>query len=92
MMRMKRRNGLLNAFWALVLTAALSPSAGWACSICYGDPDAPVSKGLSWAISALAVLVVIVMSGVVGFFVHTNRRAAEMLPGSEASAVPSREV
>lgn len=80
---------LLSALRRLLVTAgiwlALSPVPSWACSICYGDPDAPVSKGLSWAILALASLVVLVLGGVIAFFIHMSRRAALLLPAGESA-------
>jgi hypothetical protein len=57
---------------------ALASSAARACAVCYGEPDSPVSKGLTWAIIALGAIVVCVLAGIVGFFVHANRSAAEL--------------
>jgi hypothetical protein len=60
---------LLSAVSFLTLPSAL------ACSVCYGEPDAPMTRGLSWAIVVLAGIVGAVLTGVAGFFVHVNRRA-----------------
>jgi hypothetical protein len=51
--------------------------------VCYGEPDSPVSKGLTWAIIALGALVACVLAGIVGFFVHANRSAAELDAAAE---------
>lgn len=53
----------------------LAPSSGWACAVCYGEPDAPMSRGLTWAVVVLAGMVGMVLVGVTGFFVHVSRRA-----------------
>ena len=53
----------------------IAPSSGWACSVCYGEPDAPMSRGLTWAVVVLAGMVGMVLVGVTGFFVHVSRRA-----------------
>jgi hypothetical protein len=62
---------LLAAVW--VLLASSMPFAAQACSVCYGEPDSPASKGLTWAIVALGGIVGVVLSGFVAFFVHANR-------------------
>ncbi len=62
----------------MVILALFQPGAAQACAVCYGDPSSPASIGLTWAITALGVLVVLVLTGVVGFFVHMNRKAAAL--------------
>jgi len=65
---------------ALILTAlSLQPAA--ACAACYGEPDSPMSRGLTWAILALCAVVGAVLSGVAMFFVHVGRRSAAMSRG-----------
>jgi len=61
----------------LVLFAAsfLALPSAFACSACYGEPDSPMSRGLTWAIVALVGVVSLVLTGVTVFFVHVNRRA-----------------
>lgn len=53
----------------------LAPQSGWACAVCYGESDAPMSRGLTWAVVVLAGMVGMVLVGVTGFFVHVSRRA-----------------
>ena len=53
------------------------PSA-FACSACYGDPDSPMSRGLTWAIVALVGVISMVLTGVTAFFVHVNRRTTAL--------------
>lgn len=64
----------------LTLCTALiaSPWTASACSVCYGEPDSPASKGLTWAISLLAIVVVGVMAGIVSFFVAANKNTAAL--------------
>lgn len=73
--------------WNLVLAlllVSLAPHAALACSVCYGEPDSPVTRGLTWAITALGALVVCVLAGCVAFFVQANRKAA-VLQAAEAA-------
>ncbi|HPC59347.1 MAG TPA: hypothetical protein PKX23_01710 [Verrucomicrobiota bacterium] len=69
--------------------AAVVLAPGWAsaCSICYGEPDSPVSKGLTWAILALVMVVMTVLSGAVAFFVQASRKAALVQAAENAVAL-----
>ena len=69
---MKRRWTILLLFLA---TLASHPAVALACSVCYGEPDSPASRGLTWAILALGGVVVGVLAGAVAFFVQANRKA-----------------
>jgi len=61
----------------MVILALLSmPGIASACAVCYGEPDSPAARGLTWAIVALGTIVGVVLSGVVAFFVHANRAAS----------------
>jgi len=68
--------GKLILAWATVVMVAGLPAVASACAVCYGEPDSPASRGLTWAIVALGSVVVCVLAGVVGFFVQSNRKAA----------------
>ncbi len=63
------------------------PAAASACSICYGEPDSPVSRGLTWAIVALGTVVVGVLAGAVAFFVQANRKATVLAATESATAI-----
>lgn len=63
---------------AALLLAALSLQPAAACSVCYGEPDSAMTRGLTWAILALGAVVGVVLSGVVMFFVHIGRRSADL--------------
>lgn len=55
------------------LVTAVLPGTAEACAVCYGDPGAPASRGLAWAVVALILVVAAVLAGVVAFFVHAVR-------------------
>lgn len=70
--------------WGRILAATIaamwaSPGPALACSVCYGEPDSPATKGLTWAIVLLAMVVVGVLMGIVGFFVAANKNATVAL-------------
>lgn len=76
---MKRCHFLLRRVLALLLAVAgLLPVSSFACAVCYGEPDAPMSRGLTWAVSVLAGVVVAVLAGVAVFFVHVGRRGSQL--------------
>jgi hypothetical protein len=66
-----------------VLLLAAADSAR-ACSACYGDTDAPMSKGLTWAITLLVCVVGVVLAGVIAFFVRTVRHGEQVTAGASA--------
>lgn len=69
---MNRRVKILTLLPALTLAG----QPLFACAACYGDPDSAMSKGLTWAITALVGVVAVVLAGIVSFFVHTAKSAA----------------
>jgi hypothetical protein len=74
----------------LILTAlfvAFWPATTEACSVCFGDPDSDLTKGLNAGVLALLVVVTIVLSGFAAFFVFVAKRAS--LAPSPKSAVAS---
>jgi hypothetical protein len=79
---------MANRARVLVLAAMLAilshPAGARACSACYGEPDSPASRGLTLAISALALVVMAVLGGVVAFFVQASRKA-ELLEAAVAA-------
>jgi len=62
--------------WAAVWLAVLSARSVWACAACYGQSDAPMAQGMNWGILSLLAVIVVVLGGVAGFFVHLARRSA----------------
>jgi len=49
-----------------------------ACAVCYGEPDSPMSLGLTWAVGVLAGLITLVLIGVAAFFIHIRRRTNQL--------------
>ncbi|HLP77089.1 MAG TPA: hypothetical protein VK327_09235 [Candidatus Paceibacterota bacterium] len=60
------------------LLAAISPARLLACAVCYGESDAPMARGVTWGILALAGIIGCVLSGVVVFFVHVKRKSSAL--------------
>jgi hypothetical protein len=60
------------------LLAVFSPMNSSACAACYGESDAPIALGAAWGIVVLGAIIACVLSGVVVFFVHSNRKASEL--------------
>ncbi len=87
---MKSRFAFKTAALAIML-AALQPRAACACAICYGDPDSPMTEGLTWGILALVLVVGCVLTGIVTFFVHANRNATNRLPTAPPSEMPAKD-
>lgn len=82
---MKWRTFFRTLVAALVMAGLTQPAVGWACAVCYGEPDSPMSTGLTWGISVLLGVVGCVLAGIVAFFVHTTRKAST-LPVSAPSS------
>jgi hypothetical protein len=61
-----------------------------ACAACYGEPDSPATRGLTWAIVVLGLVVVGVMGGAVAFFVQSNRKAALLATGKPSVSAEDR--
>jgi len=63
----------------------MQPVTVRACAACYGESGSPMSKGLTWAITAMIGIVGCVLTGVVVFFVHTVKNTPPA-PGEEKPA------
>ncbi len=48
------------------------------CSVCFGDPLSPLSKGLSFGILALLAVVFIVLFSFAGFFWNIRNRTRKI--------------
>ena len=64
------------ALLACVTMVAMFPATMSACSVCFGDPDSDLTKGLNAGVFALLLVVVTVLSGFAAFFVFIARRAS----------------
>ena len=60
----------------IALCVMAMPHGASACSVCFGDPSSPASKGLAWAVFALLGVVFVVLSGFTAFLIFLARRAA----------------
>lgn len=67
-------------FVALGLVAM--PHGASACSVCFGDPTSPASKGLAWGVFALLGVVLVVLGGFTAFFIFLARRASAASSGA----------
>ncbi|HWH71237.1 MAG TPA: hypothetical protein VNT26_17760 [Candidatus Sulfotelmatobacter sp.] len=84
---MKKLRALLQLIGLVIGLAVLHPGTAAACAVCYGEPDSPASRGLTWAIVALGSIVLAVLAGVVAFFVQANRKAALLAAAEPAGAL-----
>lgn len=84
-MKLLRSRNLKVVCFALLL-AAVNPVRALACAVCYGESDAPMARGLTWAILALAGVIAGVLSGVVAFAVHMKRKSSALNEKNGAAA------
>jgi hypothetical protein len=73
---------------ALAALALAAPKGAHACSVCFGDPDSPETKGAKLAIVFLLVVTFGVLGSFGTFFVLLMRRARRLAdaPIAEAEA------
>ncbi len=57
------------------VAAIILPHSASACAVCFGDPDSPWGKALNWGILALLGVVMVVLGGIVAFFIHMAKRS-----------------
>lgn len=55
----------------------LAPRIAGACSVCFGDPGSPSTRGLTAAVLFLVAIIVAVLVGVAVFAVSMLRRSAQ---------------
>lgn len=60
----------------LMSILALLPQVAAACSVCFGDSDSDMAKGLNAGVLVLLIVVSVVLSGFAAFFVFVARRSA----------------
>ena len=72
-------NGRLKKFLLATLLGVVGavPSA-FACATCYGASDSPLAQGMNWGILTLLGFIGAVLFGIVAFFVHVVRKAAQL--------------
>ena len=59
----------------LLVMALILPHTASACAVCFGNSDSPWAQALSWGVLALLGVVLLVLGGIVAFFVHMAKRA-----------------
>ena len=62
-------------FAAALLAPVLASFSAQACSVCGGDSDSAMSKGLTWGITVLLGVVVLVLGGITTFFVYIAKKS-----------------
>ena len=67
----------------IVLGVMALPHGASACSVCFGDPTSPASKGLAWAVFALLGVVFVVLGGFTAFLIFLARRASAIQAPSD---------
>ena len=71
-MNLNRRRSI----WTTVfLAAVLGAGSAWACAVCFGEPDDPMTKGLGWAIWTMLGVTYFVISGFLAMFITIGVRA-----------------
>ena len=63
-----------------ILILFFSPATASDCAVCFGAPDSPMAKAVSWSVIALLGIVLIVLTAFATFFVFIARRARENGP------------
>lgn len=67
---------------------ALAPlwwaSSAHACAACFGKTDDKLAVGMNAGILSLLVVVVVVLSGIAGFFVYIVKREKQFSPPSDS--------
>jgi hypothetical protein len=59
-----------------VVAAALTlPQSLWACSVCFGDPNAAQTKGVNSAVLGMIGVTAVVLGGFVALIIAINLRA-----------------
>ena len=59
----------------LLLLALIAPHTASACAVCFGNSDSTWNKAVNMGIIVLLGVVLLVLGGIVAFFVHMAKRA-----------------
>jgi hypothetical protein len=62
-------------FTILTLAIVAAPRAALACSVCFGNSDAPMAKATNLGIEVMLVVVAGMLASFAAFFIYLNRRA-----------------
>ena len=58
----------------IAIAVALLPEVGYACATCFGDPTAPASQGLNWAIITLLGVTGGVLGGIISTIISIGKK------------------
>lgn len=61
----------------LAAVFSLMPLAAEACSVCFGNPDAPMTKALQVGILVLLGILAMVLAGFAAFFLNLRKKARQ---------------
>jgi hypothetical protein len=68
---------------------AVFPFEATACSVCFGNPDSDLTRGMNMGVLALLVILLAVLGSVAAFMVFLARRAStHPLPTAQAALRP----
>ncbi len=67
-----------------------APRAGWACQVCFGDPNSSMSIGASWGILVLLGITGGVLAAFASFFLYLLKRS-RMAIGQRVDLSPSSQ-
>ena len=70
-----------------------TPQTGWACQVCFGDPNSSMSIGASWGILLLLGITAGVLAAFASFFLYLLKRSRtavgeriDLFPSSQAGS------
>jgi hypothetical protein len=61
--------------FTILTLAIVAPRAALACSVCFGNSDAPMAKATNLGIEVMLVVVAGMLASFAAFFIYLNRRA-----------------
>lgn len=73
---MKAVGSRISGCLALAISLSLSPSA-WACAVCTGNPESPLTHGAQKGILTMLIITYIVVIGLIAMFVVTAVRSRQ---------------
>jgi len=64
--------------------ALAAPRIALACSVCFGNSDAPMAKATNLGILAMLGVVAVMLASFAAFFIYLNRRARQVGASQES--------
>ena len=68
-------NRFLKSLFVLILLGFVFAQESWACSVCFGDPNSPMTHGAKAGVAVLLGIIGIVLGGILAVAVFWIRRA-----------------